>query len=46
MVYIDNGYYAATENPAFCDNMNGSLGDYARWNQSDKDKYMSLICGM
>ena len=29
-------------NSAFCDNMNGSWGHYAKWNKSEKDKYHML----
>ena len=56
-VYIDVHIYTHThkmeyywaiknQNLAICDNMDGSIGYYTKWNKSEKDKYhiISHIC--
>ena len=48
-VYTHNGTLAKEEwNLVICNNMDGSKGYYAKWNNSEKDKYymISLICGI
>ena len=44
-------YYSAIKkewNLAICNNMDGARGHNAKWNKSEKDKYLiiSLMCGI